>query len=557
MALCSLRWLTAYGPMLGAIANGMMLLFNVPEDSLTLSTAQLGDFINQGLGISDSSTSLLVSSDTASSPQSSPFASSFSTLSLSTRWLNSSTSHSKSEDAVTDSIASTTTTSILGSAPMTTSASLLSTSLNTTSASGSAASATQANASINVDACYSSWESYYAATYGFQSYQVSYDYYTTVPTTYTESFSGQPATTRTYTVSAFDETIATVDGAFTLGITTVHHSAVVGTETDAAIPPAVYTLTFDVGLESVFTLSTATLTTPDCPLPSVVPACQSSWESYVTSQLIASPLPPDHCDFYQGYIGRSPDDYTASPLACAASYRSQSSAWQSSIWAASRPRCNAVSITGDLCQSARDNWETVSNTFLWPSSGPNDLGDFYSHGSISTLGAPSWSWYTSSTLLGAPGCTMECGRCEIAGGTVQLIYWPNRATKTAASDRPLNSTIVQAPGTTGPATAVAMGTTFTSPTVYISYKGAHAQDACGNTYGTPIGATILAIPPDLTLSSLYGMRSGCVSLNPPDTFVDIYTAPFTFADLNEPVPYSIYTSQPICQVCPVSVLHPT
>lgn len=83
-----------------------------------------------------------------------------------------------------------------------------------------------------------------------------------------------------------------------------------------------------------------------------------------------------------------------------------------------------------------------------------------------------------------------------------------------------------------------MGTTLTSPTYYVSYSNVYASDSCG-VLGTTVIDTVVAIPDEYTLSSLY--------ITPvPGPHVEYWftsTTSFNVTDLNEPVPYSIYTSQ--------------
>ncbi|KAK4887952.1 hypothetical protein LTR49_028907, partial [Elasticomyces elasticus] len=123
-------------------------------------------------------------------------------------------------------------------------------------------------------------------------------------------------------------------------------------------------------------------------------------------------------------------------------------------------------------------------------------------------------------------------------GTVKLIYWPQSATA--------NGTNATAPRTmpTGPVTVEALGTTFTSPTLYISYSNVYAANGC-SIIGTNITNTIIAIPTNSPLSSIYGATIPC-DAHFRYTQEWTATAPFTVEDLNEPVPYNIFSSQPWC-----------
>lgn len=121
-----------------------------------------------------------------------------------------------------------------------------------------------------------------------------------------------------------------------------------------------------------------------------------------------------------------------------------------------------------------------------------------------------------------------CGRCAVTGGTVQLLYWP-----VTTSGLPVSGT--------KPATAVFSNTTLTSPTLYVSYKSLYASDGCQG-MGSTIYSTIVPIPTSYVLSTewattpiSWSTQGGIVPLT--------MTAPFNVTDLNEPVPYSIYSRQ--------------
>lgn len=109
----------------------------------------------------------------------------------------------------------------------------------------------------------------------------------------------------------------------------------------------------------------------------------------------------------------------------------------------------------------------------------------------------------------------------MCSGTVQLIYWPQTALAIANSSND------------GLVTATGYGTTFTSPTVYISYDSLYASDSCGG-IGKTYNRTIIPVANTNDLSSVWG---------PVDWY---YTASFNLTNLNPPVPWSIYSSQPRC-----------
>lgn len=99
-----------------------------------------------------------------------------------------------------------------------------------------------------------------------------------------------------------------------------------------------------------------------------------------------------------------------------------------------------------------------------------------------------------------------CGRCSIEGGTVELLYWP-----------PATSSMGANVSVTGERKLVAatLGTTLTSPTLYVSYHSLYATDACGNKVGSSLFDKIIAIPPESTISqtrrSLCVFRSACAA----------------------------------------------
>jgi hypothetical protein len=97
-----------------------------------------------------------------------------------------------------------------------------------------------------------------------------------------------------------------------------------------------------------------------------------------------------------------------------------------------------------------------------------------------------------------------------------------------------------------PVTVETLGTTFTSPTYYVSYRSVFASDGC-KTVGPTHYNTIVAIPGSENLSSVYGGTRPCVA-HVQNGFTQEWTATASFnvTDMNEPVPFSIYSSQPWC-----------
>jgi len=91
-----------------------------------------------------------------------------------------------------------------------------------------------------------------------------------------------------------------------------------------------------------------------------------------------------------------------------------------------------------------------------------------------------------------------------------------------------------------------MGTVLTSPTYYVSYKSVFASDGCTG-IGPILYNTIVPIPGTEQLSSVFGGTLPCVA-HVQNQFTQEWTATASFnvTDLIEPVPFSIYTSQPWC-----------
>ncbi|KAI7530297.1 hypothetical protein KC331_g14743 [Hortaea werneckii] len=165
----------------------------------------------------------------------------------------------------------------------------------------------------------------------------------------------------------------------------------------------------------------------------------------------------------------------------------------------------------------------------------------------------------------------DCSKCTISGGTVQLLYFPVSGTSatasasssvgglegktagqvgwnsTASATRNSRSVMTSAPS--GPETAMYENITLTSPSVYISFHTAYANDECGSQVGKRYPGAILPLNPD-ELSSVYGLYGTLYStlsdpLFPvPVTSASLKAASFNLADLNWPVPVSAYQNQP-------------
>jgi len=95
-------------------------------------------------------------------------------------------------------------------------------------------------------------------------------------------------------------------------------------------------------------------------------------------------------------------------------------------------------------------------------------------------------------------------------------------------------------------TVETLGTTFTSPRCYVSYRSVFASDGC-KAVGSTHYNTIIATPGSENLSSVHGGTRPCVA-HVQNAFTQewVATASFNVTDMDEPVPFSIYSSQPWC-----------
>ncbi|KAK5713549.1 hypothetical protein LTR15_011249 [Elasticomyces elasticus] len=265
--------------------------------------------------------------------------------------------------------------------------------------------------------------------------------------------------------------------------------------------------------------------TPSCDLPKTYSSCQSQWESYASQQLGPNaPNIPSNCSYDQ--LAQ-----TQTQPACFSAWEMAANAHQKSVEAITTPLCPQASITGAICTSLKDAYVGGQNGRIGPHVAPYA---FTSAGYYS-LAYPAYTgWTWPATQEFAPGCTLGCGRCAVTGGEIQLLYFPPGLSRHAA---------------TQPIVATTLGTVLTSPTYYLSFKSLYASDACSGV-GTTIGSTIVPIPTDQPLSSMFATTVPCyahVENNPWNGLVAYGTAAFNVTDLlQDPVPFSIYTSQPFC-----------
>ncbi|KAK3622848.1 hypothetical protein LTR22_024636 [Elasticomyces elasticus] len=387
----------------------------------------------------------------------------------------------------------------------------------------------------SVSDCFSSWNRWWSASW-LETYGTYVDY-TTYTSYWTETYSGFNGTTESLSFpSIIDTTHTIMNGFFPIATETIHTTIVSVTESPY---PARTSTGGGTITRSSASSQNNTLPTPTCTMPSYVPQCQSQYERRLDARLAPRPTPSPHCDLNAGFLQN-----TNIPELCVTSYGSAIDAYSEYIDAVPSPFCtqcninlltllSAASIGGALCESVRQNDVSQANYYFAAEIITTQYLPFFF---VGYLGGPinqvandfntTWTWPTSSTL-GVPSC-----------GTVKLIYWPQSATA--------NGTNATAPRTmpTGPVTVEALGTTFTSPTLYISYSNVYAANGC-SIIGTNITNTIIAIPTNSPLSSIYGATIPC-DAHFRYTQEWTATAPFTVEDLNEPVPYNIFSSQPWC-----------
>lgn len=219
--------------------------------------------------------------------------------------------------------------------------------------------------------------------------------------------------------------------------------------------------------------------------------------------------------------------------ACYTNGQASWESWRSYVAEATLPICSQASVTGALCTSLKNAYVLGYNDNLAPTFFVG-AGATFSSGSFSLMNPAftGWTWPASQPF--APGCSLDCGRCAVTGGSIELLYFPPGMTPHPA---------------TAPVVATTLGTVLTSPTYYISFASIYASDACSGV-GTTLTSLILPIPTDQPLSTLFATTLPCDAHrknNPWLNQIAIGTAAMNVSDLmHETIPYSIYTSQPYC-----------
>jgi hypothetical protein len=343
--------------------------------------------------------------------------------------------------------------------------------------------------------CWEQWNSYWSATSSASSAWT----WVYVPTTSTYIFTEWSISETTERL--FDTTTVTVkNSAFPqTTFTTV-------TETSIAYVPLASSPTSTI--EKVLTwnngyitsLCGGTIVQPTCILPSLVTECQSSWEDWVSKKYESYPEAPTECSSYEYKAVSLQPESCQAPLS---SYSYAVSVVGKNHYR-SPPPCSQATVTGALCSTLVSDFLRTAKYYNQQTDGVVAGGMTYttlttteaSNGHIAIITSNVLFWDPSSSF--APGCTLGCQSCQINGGTVQLIYWP------PASSTWINGSYSAISGNSSEMVTIAtLGTTFTSPTVYVSFDSLYARDSC-SAFGRTYSNQIVAITETASLSSLYG-----------------------------------------------------
>ncbi|KAK5724999.1 hypothetical protein LTR17_013385 [Elasticomyces elasticus] len=149
-----------------------------------------------------------------------------------------------------------------------------------------------------------------------------------------------------------------------------------------------------------------------------------------------------------------------------------------------------------------------------------------------------WEKWVDTQMYGLS--TPDCNQASMTGDLCNRLA--SSYLTSAQSDVLLGTTTSGNAARSDARIAVTLGTTFTSPTVYVSFNKLYASDSC-SVIGRTFTDKVIAITDTASFSSIYGSVHQ-VDLAGFD--VSLRTAAFNFSDLTPPVPYNIYTSQPRC-----------
>jgi hypothetical protein len=259
---------------------------------------------------------------------------------------------------------------------------------------------------ITAGSCWPSWTEYWAYAEAIANPQTS-DVSTIIETD-TETESAIAATTET-DISTLTGTSVQDNGGFTISTRTTD-SITTTVYTFSGQPGATYTRIDTYTSITLLPYDGPSVAMPTCQLQSIVPQCQSQWETYASSQLAPSPRPPSHCDINAGLIQADPPEYQPP---CASAYHASVLSWYLSLSSITTPPCTQASVSGQLCSSIKDAYVHEQNDVFFPNV---SFAPYFSNGYLGAFAditasnyTVTWEWPTSSTL-GVPGCTLGCGR---------------------------------------------------------------------------------------------------------------------------------------------------
>lgn len=369
--------------------------------------------------------------------------------------------------------------------------------------------------------CWDQWNSFWTASRSLNTQDkysfsiVSTESGTILWTEYSLDWSQSQSVTWTRTVTMSNGAFAQTT------FTTVTEKAIAVT-----IPITTYETLQTSHIWSETTFDNPPITSPTCSLPAYLPACQSNWEAWISRDAGEAPSPPPSCRQFATSTAPS----CSAPLSI---FKESLSSWRA-IAMQESPGCTQAVITGSYCSATVSSWLRRQKSIYgqW-----NGVVGAAPDGTLVTVNNMTvWShidnhtWDATRALV--PGCTVGCQSCQIQGGTVQLIYWP------PASSTWVNGVYTALTGNrTAKSTIVTLGTTLTSPTVYVSFDSLYARDSC-SPFGKTYSNEIVAITDTATLKSIAGWN-----------YLDFLgsTYSFNFTDLYvSPVPESIYQQQPRC-----------
>jgi hypothetical protein len=218
-----------------------------------------------------------------------------------------------------------------------------------------------------------------------------------------------------------------------------------------------------------------------------------------------------------------------------------------------------TAATETVTSSSWTTFSTSNATFVYPKmtgSGVTTITPVYAMGQpiVEERQSSITDWWTYTTILGpTPDCSFtsleiltaipraSCGQCTLTGGTVELFFWP--PTPTFSGAHPTTKIASSSVGS-----IIMNGTTFLSPSAYISFQTAYASNSCSQVGAAHTGA-LLALPPEEVSTQIHwgGKAYG--------TGANAYGR-MNFADLTGVVPASIYETQQSCLMFGCPTIYP-